>query len=74
MRGNARLGPKPGDDQSTDPDGLVAQLYTQEKPSGGFLEMTVRPSQGNAPATAEFAFYDEQGTLLYSVERAAQQD
>ncbi len=68
---NARLGRKPGDDQSTDPDGLITQLYAQDEPSGGFLEMTVRPSQEGAPATAEFAFYDELGTLLYSVEKTA---
>ena len=68
---NARLGRKPGDDQSTDPDGLISQLYTQDKPSGGFLEITIRPAHEGAPATAEFAFYDEQGTLLYRVEKAA---
>jgi alkaline phosphatase D len=68
---NARLGPKPGDDQSTDPDGTIAQLYAQDEPSGGFLEMTVHPSEGGTPETAEFAFYDEQGRKLYSVEKPA---
>jgi hypothetical protein len=46
-------------------------LYAQDEPSGGFLEMTVRPSQGGTPAAAEFAFYDEQGKRLYRVEKAA---
>jgi alkaline phosphatase D len=69
--GNSRLGPKPGDELSTDPLGLISQLYSQEHPSGGFLEITVRPPRESEPAVAEFAFYDEHGTPLYSVERRA---
>lgn len=69
--GNARLGPKPGDENSTDPQGLVRQLYAQTEPSGGFLEVTVRPPVGDRPATAEFAFYDEYGVLLYRTEKSA---
>jgi alkaline phosphatase D len=69
--GNARLGPKPGDDGSTDPDGLISQPYSQEEASGGFLEVTIRPPTGSEPAVATFAFYDEHGTLLYTVDRAA---
>jgi alkaline phosphatase/alkaline phosphatase D len=68
---NARLGPRPGDGASTDPDGLVNQPYAQEEASGGFLEVTVRPPQLEQPATIEFAFYDEHGALLYSTGRAA---
>ena len=69
--GNARLGRVPGDDLSTDPDGLISQPYLQGEKSGGFLEVTVRPPQGEAPAVAIFAFYDEHGALLYSAERTA---
>jgi hypothetical protein len=46
-------------------------LYAQDEPSGGFLEMTVRPSQGGTPATAEFSLYDEEGRGFYRVEKAA---
>ena len=62
---NARLGPRPGDDGSTDPEGLISQPYSQAEASGGFLEVTVRPPQGEAPASIEFSFYDEHGALLY---------
>jgi alkaline phosphatase D len=62
---NARLGPRPGDDGSTDPEGLISQPYSQTEPSGGFLEVTVRPPQGEESATIEFSFYDEYGTMLY---------
>jgi alkaline phosphatase D len=62
---NARLGPRPGDDGSTDPEGLISQPYSQAEPSGGFLEVTVRPPQGEESATIEFSFYDERGAMLY---------
>ncbi|NIV35894.1 MAG: alkaline phosphatase, partial [Anaerolineae bacterium] len=66
---NARLGPKPGDDGSTDPEGLISQPYSQTEPSGGFLEVTIRPPQGEEAATIEFSFYDEHGALLYQARR-----
>ncbi len=69
--GNARLGPHPGDDMSTDPDGLISQLYSQEESSGGFLQITVRPPRESDTALAEFAFFDEHGKLLYNVQRWA---
>ncbi len=69
--GNARLGPKPGDDGSTDPDGLISQPYSQEEASGGFLKVDISPPRGSEPAAATFAFYDEDGVLLYKVDRAA---
>jgi len=69
--GNARLGREPGDDMSTDPDGLISQPYLQGEASGGFLEITVRPPKGEKPATAEFAFYDEHGVRLYVAEKTA---
>jgi hypothetical protein len=64
-------GREPDDDLSTDPDGLISQPYVQREKSGGFLEVTVRPPQGEAPAVTMFAFYDEHGVLLYSTERTA---
>lgn len=71
--GNARLGREPGDPESTDPKGVITQPYLQEEKSGGFLEIAVRPVDGQRAAVAEFAFYDEEGTLLYSTEKLAQQ-
>ena len=69
--GNARLGPRPGDPMSTDPEARISQPYTQEPESGGFLEVTVIPAAGDTPAVASFAFYDEKGALLHSTERMA---
>lgn len=57
---NSRLGPKPGDLKSTDPQGLIKQLFAQKEKSGGFLQVTVTPDK-----TAEFSFYDDRGALLY---------
>jgi len=68
---NSRLGPKPGDLMSTDPEGLVRHLYSQAESSGGFLQIGIKASGESQPALAAFAFYDEVGTLLYSVEKAA---
>jgi alkaline phosphatase/alkaline phosphatase D len=69
--GNARLGRKPGDEMSTDPDALISQPYTQEEKSGGFLKVTVSPVREDQPATLRFDFYDENGAHLYGIERAA---
>lgn len=62
---NARLGRKPGDPKSTDPQAEIKQLYTQSKPSGGFLKVTVGPGPDAGTASANFTFVDEQGTVLY---------
>ncbi|RJP18644.1 MAG: alkaline phosphatase [Candidatus Omnitrophota bacterium] len=62
---NSRMGRKPGDPKSTDPNAEVKQLYTQNTPSGGFLMVTVTPTEDGASAHAEFVFYDENGVLMY---------
>jgi alkaline phosphatase/alkaline phosphatase D len=69
--GSARLGPSPEDADSTDPEGVISQLYRQAEASGGFLEVTVAPPTEETPAQATFAFYDEDGALLYRVEKPA---
>jgi alkaline phosphatase D len=69
--GNARLGRKPGDEMSTDPDGLISQPHTQEEESGGFLKVTVSPGRGEQPATLRFDFFDEKGAPLYGAGRTA---
>jgi alkaline phosphatase/alkaline phosphatase D len=69
--GNARLGRKPGDPMSTDPDASISQPYTQEEKSGGFLKVTASPVKGEQPATLRFEFYDENGALLYQNEKTA---
>ncbi len=65
---NSRLGQKPGNKNSTDPDALIKQPYTQAKASGGFLSVVTTPSQGDAKTTIRFEFYDEYGERLYSYE------
>ena len=66
---NARLGRKPGDPKSTDPEALIAQLYTQKEPSGGFLAVTVEPGSEGQKPSIRFSFYDENGTLLYECKK-----
>ena len=62
---NSRLGLDPGDPNSTDPEGKVVQLYTYDKPSGGFLKVSVKPGEEENSNTISFTFYDEYGEELY---------
>ncbi len=48
-----------------------ARATVQKKQSGGFLEVTVQPPSSGAPAIAEFAFFNEQGTLLFRIDKLA---
>lgn len=65
---NSRIGRMPGDKNSTDPDALIKQPYTQKQASGGFLSVVCEPGEGDQPATLRFEFYDEQGEQLYRYE------
>ncbi len=69
VENNARLGRSPGDPESTDPEALVTQIYTQQEPSAGFLMINLLPGTRVAPARLVFNFYDEHGTLLFSHEK-----
>jgi len=60
---NSRLGEAPGDDTTTDPDGLINQVYSDPVPTGGFLVINVEPDGEGAVAT--FTMYDEKGKQLY---------
>ena len=64
---NSRLGVKPGDPGSTDPEGKLEQPYISPVASGGFLLVTVKP--GDDGPVAEFDFRDENGTRNYCVTR-----
>ena len=64
---NSRLGRNPGDPDSTDPEAIINQVYTQQEASGGFLHVTVKPGSNGGKATCEFTFYDENGVMLYTV-------
>lgn len=64
---NSRIGRSPGDPQSTDPEGKITQFYTQETPSGGFLE--VNCVYDGQQAALVFNYFDEKGVLLYSVRK-----
>ncbi len=68
---NARLGRKPGDPKSTDPDGKIRQVYTQDEPSGGFLLIDSAPASDKQPATLKFLFHDEKGKVLYQESKQA---
>ena len=62
---NSRLGRKPGDPKSTDPQAKIRQIYTQKYRSGGFLRVVI-----TAAAVARFEFYDEQGKQLYQATKS----
>jgi alkaline phosphatase/alkaline phosphatase D len=62
---NSRLGRKPGDPKSTDPKGLIKQIYTQKRRSGGFLLITSTPTTTARRATLTFTFHDTKGNVLY---------
>ena len=68
---NAFKAIKPGDSNSTDPKGEVKHKYTQHGQSGGFLRISVYPPKDLRPAEIKFAFYDEQGVVLYQVSKIA---
>lgn len=63
---NSRLGRRPGDANSTDPEGVLTQPYRQRPASGGFLSVVVTPAQdAGGDAAIRFEFYDEHGELLH---------
>jgi alkaline phosphatase/alkaline phosphatase D len=62
---NSRLGRKPGDPKSTDPQALIKQPYCQDPASGGFLLVESVPRSNEQPANLVFRFHDERGELLY---------
>ncbi len=69
---NARKGRDPGDPGSTDPNGEIEQIYTYQEPTGGFLMVTVAPTDDRSSAFADFSFYDELGTKLHGVRKEAE--
>jgi len=64
---NARLGRVPGDENSTDPEGLIKQPYIDQTANGGFLHISTQAtSTEKDQAHLVFRFYDENGEELYS--------
>jgi alkaline phosphatase/alkaline phosphatase D len=62
---NSRLGRAPGDPESTDPEGLIKQPYSQKERSGGFLMIEVIPGRNDNPARLSFTWHDEFGKVLH---------
>jgi alkaline phosphatase D len=71
---NSRLGRKPGDPKSTDPDGEIRQPYCQDPASGGFLLVAVAPAGDDGPAQLAFTFCDEHGKTLYRNVKVASEE
>ncbi len=61
---NAISGSRPGDKNSTDPNGLVQQPFHYSKPSGGFLLVKVEPKP-----QLTIDFRNDEGESLYKVEK-----
>lgn len=62
---NSRLGRKPGDPASTDPEGRIKQPYYQSPRSGGFLHVAVTPAADGKAAKLTFTWHDEHGKRLH---------
>ncbi len=62
---NSRLGRKPGDPSSTDPEATIKQVYAQAERSAGFLLVKTTPAQPDLLAQLTFRFHDEFGEVLY---------
>lgn len=71
VQANSRLGPRPGDQKSNDPQGLIKQPYWQDEASAGFLKVTTEPARNGNEPTISFDFYDEFGKSLYSHKKQA---
>jgi len=63
---NSRLGPRPGSENSTDPEATLTQPYRQRTASGGFLSIVVTPANDEDAASIRYEFYDERGELLHT--------
>ena len=61
---NAIAGIRPGAKASTDPDGLIRQPFLYERPTGGFLHVTVDEEADRARLRIEFV--DDEGTVLHA--------
>jgi alkaline phosphatase D len=61
---NAIAGVRPGTRASTDPEGLIRQPFLYERPTGGFLHVTVDEA-ADAPRL-RIAFVDDEGTVLHA--------
>lgn len=60
---NAVFGVRPGAKSSTDPGGLIRQPFLYDKPTGGFLHVTV-DEEADA-ARLRIAFVNDEGTVLH---------
>jgi len=63
-RENARLGRKPGDPKSSDPDAKIRQPYTDPSAIGGFLRVSLTAARPEGPATLEFILHDDTGKSI----------
>ncbi len=66
---NAIAGVRPGSKASTDPDGLIKQPYRYDKPTGGFLYVTVGADPRN-PAQLVLEHRDDLGKVLNTVTKS----
>ena len=60
---NSIAGIKPGDPNSTDPEGLIKQPFLYDEPSGGFVQVTANPD-----CSLRIAFFDDTGRPVHQVE------
>jgi alkaline phosphatase/alkaline phosphatase D len=66
---NSRLGHNPGDPTSTDPKGLINQVYAQKEKSAGFMHIQVDPAKAAVPAKLTVTWHDEHGKVLHATSK-----
>ena len=64
---NSRLGVRPGDPDSTDPDGKIKHVYQYDEPTGGFLTISLESEEDGASLT--FRFHDEHGKVMHTARK-----
>ncbi len=67
---NSRLGVRPGDPDSTDPEGKIRHVYQYDEPTGGFLSVSLEAGADGPSLT--FRFHDEHGTVLHESRKRRQ--
>jgi alkaline phosphatase/alkaline phosphatase D len=68
---NAVVGPRPGEEGTTDPEGLIKHPYHSDQAYASFLMMTVQPEKDEQPASITFSVRDGEGKERYACKKKA---
>ena len=54
---------------TTDPKGLIRQVYAQKEKSAGFMHIQVEPAKAAVPAKLTVTWHDEHGKVLHATSK-----